>query len=69
MSQGSTRPVVAAVDVGGTRIKAGLVHADGALTHDRLVPTPTGLGDTLIPTLTRVASEVVDAGRAQGLGS
>ncbi len=54
---------VIAVDVGGTKLAAGLVQDDGTLTSHFAVPTPSGVdGDALFATLT----SLVDALDARG---
>ncbi|MFA7513787.1 MAG: ROK family protein, partial [Mycolicibacterium vanbaalenii] len=39
--------LVLALDIGGTKIAAGLVDADGALVHRAQQPTPDGDAETV----------------------
>lgn len=60
----SGRAAVAALDVGGTKIAAGLVTADGALLHRRELPTTTdaegGLRDPGLAGTARAARALLD---------
>ncbi len=42
-----SRRLVVAVDVGGTRVKAALVEADGTPLAERVLPTPSDLAAAL----------------------
>lgn len=56
---GGSRPVVAALDVGGTAIKASLVAADGTVTVRRSVPTPVADGpDAVVAAVRALAGEL-----------
>ena len=59
-----------ALDIGGTKIAAGLVDADGALIHHAKLPTPDGDAEavwTVVDTL--VTEALADAsGRVRGIG-
>jgi glucokinase len=63
---------VLAIDVGGTKLAAGLVTADGAVTVAQRIPTPTGRGPEIIwNALTELADAVLaEAGSPalQGIG-
>lgn len=52
------------IDIGGTRLKAGLVDADGSIAEARAVPTPRGL-EEFRETIGRIAG---DLGCAGGVG-
>ena len=43
----TTAPVTLVLDVGGTKIAAGLVDADGTLVHRAQQPTPDGDAETV----------------------
>jgi glucokinase len=62
--------VALAIDIGGTKIAAGLVHADGALVHHAKLPTPDGDAEavwTVVDTL--VTEALAEAGgRVRGVG-
>ena len=50
--------VTLALDIGGTKIAAGLVDADGTLVHQATLPTPDGDAEavwTVVDTLTTEA--------------
>lgn len=55
-----------AFDIGGTRLKAGLVEGDG-VSHLRVVPTP-GAGPALRQGIVRLGREVLAGERAAGVG-
>jgi glucokinase len=64
--------VALAVDIGGTKMAAGLVDEGGALLHHHQVPTPPGGdADALFDALTTVLAQVEGAERAVvcGVGS
>ena len=54
---GSAAPIVLAFDIGGTRIKAGLIQA-GAVVHHRVVATPTDTLATLLAVLGSLAHDL-----------
>jgi glucokinase len=59
--------VVVAVDVGGTRIKAGLLAADGTLQHRLERPTGTDRGAAaVVDGVLRIAADLVAGARAAG---
>ena len=62
--------VALALDIGGTKIAAGLVDADGALVHHAKLPTPDGDAEavwTVVDTL--VTEALAEAGgRVRGVG-
>ena len=66
----SERPLtVAAIDLGGTNTKSGIISGDGILSHQRTVPTPAGGRDVLLQHLRLVASGLLDdAQRADAIG-
>ena len=55
--------VVAAVDVGGTRIKSALVDASLRPLVELSRPTPAGLADRFGPTVEGIVRDLVEAGR------
>ncbi|HEY3005909.1 MAG TPA: ROK family protein, partial [Kribbellaceae bacterium] len=57
----SSPDVVVAVDLGGTRMKCGLVAADGTVIHRETRPTPQGEGPQAI--LDAVIATVAELGR------
>ncbi len=62
--------VTLALDIGGTKIAAGLVDADGALVHHAKLPTPDGDAEavwTVVDTL--ITAALAEAGgRVRGVG-
>lgn len=62
------RDVVAAIDVGGTGIKAALVGADGTVRHRRRCPTGADRGaEAVVTTIRQLADELVSTARTGGL--
>jgi glucokinase len=62
------RRVVAAIDVGGTGIKAGLVDAQGRLRHEIRRPTRADLGpDAVVAAIETVADELAADASGRGL--
>ncbi|MGE4363744.1 MAG: ROK family protein [Mycolicibacterium sp.] len=65
--------LVLALDIGGTKIAAGLVDADGALVHRAQQPTPDGDAETVWDTAAALLAETRDAApgpvSAVGIGS
>jgi glucokinase len=62
---------VLAIDVGGTKLAAGIVGPDGTVAVDLRVPTPRGErvdAEALWSTLVRLAREVLDAAGRPALG-
>ncbi len=59
----TAKPVIG-VDVGGTKILAGLVAADGTVEHRRERPTPVGSQDELVSSLDAAVSEFLGEGPA-----
>lgn len=59
--------VVLAVDVGGTKLAAGLVAADGSVLTAQQCPTAGDDGDGLFATLAGLCDEVLARGGARGL--
>jgi len=62
--------VTVALDIGGTKIAAGLVDADGTLVHQAKLPTPDGDAEavwTVVDTLTTEALAEA-GGRVRGVG-
>jgi glucokinase len=55
---------VIGVDVGGTKILAGIVHRDGRVEHHRENPTPLDSQDNLLAGLDRAVEELLDDGIA-----
>jgi glucokinase len=56
-------PVVLALDIGGTKLAAALVHTDGTLEGRRLVPTVTGSDpEALFTVVARLCRQVLDGG-------
>lgn len=72
---GATGPLVAALDIGGTKIAGALVDAEGRLLLRTLRPTPAGRdGETVMGAVAEVAAELLAAPRwsdvvAVGIGS
>jgi glucokinase len=61
-------PVALAIDIGGTKMAAGLVDAQGQLLVSEREPTPAqGDGDEMFEALAAMVRHVRDHGRAQGL--
>jgi glucokinase len=61
--------VTLAVDIGGTKMAAGLVDEAGTLLHHHQVPTPPGAdADTLFAALTSVIAQVEGAEQAVACG-
>lgn len=54
---------VAAIDLGGTNTKSGLVSASGALSFERTTPTPPGGRDVLLRHLRAVAERCLEDAR------
>jgi glucokinase len=68
-ARGASRDAVAAVDVGGTTIKAGLVEPDGTVTAERVVPTGAEDGPaTVVERLRAVVRDLVHDGRPAAVG-
>lgn len=74
----SPNPLVAAVDLGGTKTTAALVAADGEIVSRRTVPTPAAAGpaavlDVVVDLIDQVAAAVPDGGAeppgAVGIGA
>jgi glucokinase len=62
------RPIALAIDIGGTKMAAGLVDADGALLVSERAPTPAqGGGDEMFDALAAMVARVLDDGTARGL--
>lgn len=57
-----------AVDVGGTKVAAGLVDADGGLSAQRRRPTPVGDGAALVEAIWALVAELGAPGAALGVG-
>lgn len=53
-----SRPVVLAVDLGGTRLRAALVHGDGRLENRREVPTPNTGPEAVVRTISDMAASI-----------
>ncbi|MBM9507481.1 ROK family protein [Actinacidiphila acididurans] len=72
---GATGPLVAALDIGGTKIAGGLVDTQGRILLRALRPTPAGEdGDTVMKAVAEVLSDLRadprwDAAVAVGIGS
>lgn len=67
LSAGST-PSVLAVDIGGTKLAAALVHAGGELGVPVSRPTPTGDAEAVWDTLAAVVTETIGARDVSGAG-
>jgi glucokinase len=62
-------PLVIGVDVGGTKLLAGVVGRDGALGRRREVPTPTASEEALLAALDELVEAILDGEiRALGFG-
>ena len=59
-----------ALDIGGTKIAAGLVDPDGKLVHRAQLPTPDGDAETVWAVVEKLLGEAVQAsnGAATGVG-
>lgn len=73
MSEASRRDTVLAVDVGGTKLAAGVVGDDGVLLARRSAPTPRdtdsdGLFDSLTAVIDSLGAAVVNGTAAIGVG-
>lgn len=60
-------PVAIGVDVGGTKLVAATLDADGAVVERRRLSTPAGEGDRLLDTLTEIV-EGLGGGLPVGIG-
>jgi glucokinase len=61
----SVDPVVLAVDIGGTKLAAGIVDPSGVILHRARTPTPdAGDAEAVFAALAGVIGEVLDAGLA-----
>ena len=62
--------VALALDIGGTKIAAGLVDADGALVHHAKLPTPDGDAEAVWTVVDTLVTEALAeaAGRVRGVG-
>ena len=62
--------VALALDIGGTKIAAGLVDADGALLHHAKLPTPDGDAEAVWTVVDTLVTEALAeaAGRVRGVG-
>lgn len=63
-----SRPLVVAVDVGGTRVKAALVAADGTSLAERVLPTPTDPAATLPDVVATLVAEFGAVAEPDGVG-
>jgi glucokinase len=67
------RPLTLALDIGGTKIAAGLVDPDGALVHHATAPTPDGDAETVWSAVERLLTDTLrlaeGAVRGVGIGS
>jgi glucokinase len=62
------KPYALGIDIGGTKIAAGLVTATGALSHKQVVATPAALGaDSILQTAITVGKDVLSAARRERL--
>ena len=65
--------VTLALDIGGTKLAAGLVDADGTLVHRAQTPTPTGDADAVWDAVAALLSDTLSTADAQvtavGIGS
>src|SRR3954470_5645671 len=59
-----------AVDIGGTKIAAGLVDGDGTLVHNARLPTPDGDAEAVWAAVDTLITEALAAagGRIRGVG-
>ncbi|GGP86218.1 ROK family protein [Saccharothrix coeruleofusca] len=55
-----------AIDIGGTKLAAGLVDPDGVVTARRATPTPAGDAEAVWPALAGLLDELVALGRPVG---
>jgi glucokinase len=62
--------VTLALDIGGTKIAAGLVDGDGALVHHAKLPTPEGDAEDMWAVVDTLVTEALAAagGRVRGVG-
>jgi glucokinase len=62
--------VTLALDIGGTKIAAGLVDDDGALVHQAILPTPDGDAEAIWAVVDTLLTEAlaVAGGRVPGVG-
>src|SRR5262245_17411940 len=62
--------VALALDIGGTKIAAGLVDGDGALVHHAKLPTPEGDSEAVWAVVDTLVTEALAAagGRVRGVG-
>ncbi|HET6736248.1 ROK family protein [Mycobacterium sp.] len=62
--------VALALDIGGTKIAAGLVDAEGTLVHQAKLPTPEGDGEAVWAVADTLITEALAAagGRVRGVG-
>jgi len=65
-----TSEVTLALDIGGTKIAAGLVDADGALVHNAKLPTPDGDAEAVWAVVDSLVTEALATvgGRVRGVG-
>lgn len=65
-----SRPVLA-VDIGGTKMVAGVVHPDGRVCHQARIPTPStehpGQAEELFAALAGLVAGVLEEAAADGL--
>src|SRR5919202_3843821 len=62
------KPYALGIDIGGTKIAAGLVTATGALSHKQVFATPAALGaDSILQTAITAGQDVLSAARHAGL--
>ena len=64
------RILTLAIDIGGTKIAAGLVDADGTLVHQAKLPTPDGDAETVWAVVDSLITEALAAagGHVRGVG-
>ncbi|MCW2858785.1 MAG: hypothetical protein JWP48_493, partial [Actinoallomurus sp.] len=67
ITTGSTASVLA-VDIGGTKLAAALVHPDGRLGALATRPTPAGDGEAVWAALAAAATEALGGGDVSGAG-
>ena len=62
--------VTLALDIGGTKIAAGLVDGDGALAHHAKLPTPDGDAEEVWAVVDTLVTEALAeaGGRVRGVG-
>ncbi|MBA3943888.1 MAG: ROK family protein [Herpetosiphonaceae bacterium] len=59
---------VLAIDIGGTKLAAAIVHADGRISHARAAATPARVGATaILAAAGALGREVRETGRSDGL--